>query len=183
MAIDLETINNAYYKGYADIIPQGQLSRSITCCVTQFEDWPEDVKKVFDYDPEGAEALLDEAGYPRGADGIRFKTELMHLERYDLNYVELVVSYWNKIGIDVEIDVQPIAPFVARRGERDFEMGVAEAAYRGSPFAYSLALRRPHHGTAPMSTTRCMTPSLKPPEPLPLSRSRTDWSWSWKCIR
>ena len=133
MAIDLETINNAYYKGYADIIPQGLVNRSFTEAVTQFEDWPEEVKKVFDYDPEGAEALLDEAGYKRGADGIRFKTELMHIDRYDLNYAELAVSYWNKIGIDVEIAVLPVAPWVARRSERDFEMISSEGANRWFP--------------------------------------------------
>ncbi len=94
MAINLEEINNAYYGGYADVIPQGPVSRSLTAVVTQFEEWPEDVKKVFDYDPEGAEALLDEAGYPRGADGIRFKTELLFLDRFDLNYTELVASYY-----------------------------------------------------------------------------------------
>ena len=38
------------------MIPQGQINRSFTASVTQFEEWPEDVKKVFDYDPEGAEA-------------------------------------------------------------------------------------------------------------------------------
>ncbi len=128
MALNLEEINNAYYKGYADITPQGQLNRSFTDVVTPFEEWPEEVKKVFDYDPEGAEALLDEAGYKRGADGIRFKSVLMHIERYDLNYVQLALSYWKKIGIDVEIDVQPVAPFVARRAEKDFEMQNAEAA-------------------------------------------------------
>ncbi len=138
MAIDLETINNAYYKGYADIIPQGQQNRSFSAVVNQFEDWPEDVKKVFDYDPEGAEALLDEAGYKRGADGIRFKTELMHLERYDLNYAQLVASYWAKIGVDVEIDVVPSAVFAAKRTERDFEMISAEAANTWFPLVVQM---------------------------------------------
>ena len=134
MAINLEEINNTYFGGYADTIPQGQLNRSYTEVVTQFEDWPEDVKKVFDYDPEGAEKLLDEAGYKRGADGIRFKTKFLHIDRYDLNYVQLVFSYWNKIGIDVaEIDVQPGAEFSAKRGERDFEMINAEMANYGDP--------------------------------------------------
>ena len=128
MALDLETINNSYYKGYADMVPQGIVNDSMTDVVTQFEEWTEDVKKVFDYDPEGAEALLDEAGYPRGADGIRFKTELLHLERYDLNYVQLAVSYWKNIGIDVEIDVQPAPPFASRRKEGDFDIISAEAA-------------------------------------------------------
>ena len=121
MAINLDEINNAYYKGYADTIPQGMLSRTMTEMVTQFEDWPEDVKKVFDYDPEGAEALLDEAGYPRGADGIRFKTEMLFLTRFDLNFTEFVASYWNKIGVDVEIAALPITPWVARKKSEGFQ--------------------------------------------------------------
>ena len=139
MALDLETVNSAYYKGSADMTPQGLINRVLTENITRFEEWPEDVKKVFDYDPENAEALLDEAGYPRGADGIRFKTELMHLARYDLNYSELLASYWNKIGIDVEIQVLPVAEFSPRRSERDFEMISAEGA--GFWFPLGLASR------------------------------------------
>ena len=135
MALNLEEINSAYYKGFADTIPQGQLNRSFAEAVTEFEDWPEDVKRVFDYDPEGAEALLDEAGYPRGADGTRFKTVMVHLERYDLNYVQLVASYWKRIGVDVDPQVHPLALMVSRRSERDFEMINAEAAGRWFPLA------------------------------------------------
>ena len=141
MAIDLETINNAYYGGYADITPQGELSWAISQAVIQFEDWPEDVKKVFDYDPEGAEALLDEAGYPRGANGTRFRTVILHLERYDLNYVQLVASYLADIGVDVEIEVQPLASFVARRSEHDFEMISAEGGIKADPFSWAGGLR------------------------------------------
>ena len=72
---------------------------------TPFEEWPEDVKKTYRYDPEGAEALLDAAGYPRGADGIRFKTGMAYFERYDVSYAELAAGYWREIGVDVEIDV------------------------------------------------------------------------------
>ena len=50
--------------------------------------------------------MLDEAGYPRGADGIRFKTELMHAERYDVNYRRIGSLHTGKeIGVDVEIKV------------------------------------------------------------------------------
>ena len=41
---------------------------------THLKSGPKRSRKYY-YDPEGAEKLLDEAGYPRGADGIRFKTE------------------------------------------------------------------------------------------------------------
>ena len=136
MAIDLETINNAYWKGYADIVPQGQLHRSFTEVVTPFEEWPEEVKKGFAYDPEGAEALLDEAGYPRGADGIRFKTECMFSPRYPLDYAELIVSYWADIGIDVEIDVAQGATIWPRWVARDFEITFTESAKIGPPLGW-----------------------------------------------
>ena len=57
----------------------------------------------------------------------------MHLERYDLNYTELLASYWQAIGVEVEIEVAPLADFVARRQERDFRMINAEAAGKGAP--------------------------------------------------
>ena len=140
MAINLEVINNAYYKGYAEIIPQGQLSRQSSQAVIQFEDWPEEVKKVFDYDPEGAEALLDAAGYKRGADGVRFKTDFMHLGRYNTDYVELVAAYWKNIGVDVEIDVQ-LANFGGRRASRDFRMMITDAQGKVSALGWAAGMR------------------------------------------
>ena len=104
MALDFETIDNSYFKGFADPIPQGRLGRFMTDGSIPFEEWPEELQKGRTYNPEEAEALLDAAGYPRGADGIRFKTKFLHLERFDLNYAELAASYWKRIGVDVEID-------------------------------------------------------------------------------
>ena len=103
MALDLETINNTYYKGYADWIPQGIIGTGLTEYFVPFEEWPEEVKQYYIYDPEGAEALLDEAGYPRGADGIRFKTTFEFWEGYDLGGYELFAAYWREIGVDVEV--------------------------------------------------------------------------------
>jgi peptide/nickel transport system substrate-binding protein len=37
-----------------------------------FEEWPAELKQYYTYDPQGAEKLLDEAGYPRGSDGFRY---------------------------------------------------------------------------------------------------------------
>ena len=139
MALNLEEINNAFFKGYADVIPQGPTNSSMVQIATPFEQWPEEVKKVFTYDPEGAEALLDEAGLPRGADGIRLKTKSMGHPRYDLSYAELIISYWNKIGIDVEIDIVEGGVFWGRRRDGEFEMITSEAAVRGwSPLGWHL---------------------------------------------
>ena len=70
-----------------------------------FEEWPDEVKKGHRYDLEGAENLLDEAGYPRGADGTRFKTSVILHANAVLSYYELAASYWSELGIDLEIQV------------------------------------------------------------------------------
>ena len=103
MALDLETINSTFYKGYADWIPTGFIGPGLTEYFVPFEEWPEEVKQYYIYDPEGAEALLDEAGYPRGADGIRFKTTFEVWDFDDLGGFELFAAYWREIGVDVEV--------------------------------------------------------------------------------
>ena len=121
MALDHETINNTYYKGYGNPVPQGRVSTDMTGYATPFAEWPEEVKKYWTYDPEGAEALLDAAGLPRGADGIRFKTVLNSSEGRDISYQELVSGYWRQIGIQVEIKTVDSATATAKRDSGEFE--------------------------------------------------------------
>ena len=66
------------FKGGAISTPHGKVGTAQKGLFVPFEEWPEEVKKGYRYDLEGAENLLDEAGYPRGADGtIRFKTSVI----------------------------------------------------------------------------------------------------------
>ena len=112
MAIDLEGIDRSVYKGTSMWQPQGIIGEGISGYFTPFEEWPEEVKKGYMYDPAGAEALLDAAGYPRGADGTRFKTAVTILSA-GTGYSELVASYWAEIGVDVEINVLDRAGYTA----------------------------------------------------------------------
>ena len=112
MAIDLETINDTYFMGLANTKPQGIVGDGMKGYYVPFEEWQEAVKKVYTFDPEGAEALLDEAGYPRGADGIRFKTVLNPLITWDVGYQEITAEYWGKIGVDVEIQTREVPQLV-----------------------------------------------------------------------
>ena len=106
MALDLETIVNTYYKGVGNATPQGHLANDAPGVGTPFEEWPEEVKATYRYDPERAEALLDAAGLTRGADGIRYTTSMAYYERYDKNYAELVAGYWREIGVEIKtIDI------------------------------------------------------------------------------
>ena len=121
MAIDLEGIDRSVYKDTSVWQPQGILGEVVTGYFTPFEEWPEEVKKGYMYDPAGAEALLDEAGYPRGADGTRFETVMNHFANFDLGYSELAATYWADIGVDVEINVLDGAAAGPTRSNRTWE--------------------------------------------------------------
>ena len=123
MALDHETINNVFYNGYGLWKPQGPIGDGIVGYNTPFEEWPEELQKEYTYDPQGAEKLLDDAGYPRGADGIRFKTDVVHSRVHlPVDYTELAVGYWAEIGIQVTIDAVDAATYGARvSAGHDFE--------------------------------------------------------------
>ena len=173
-ALDLDTIYATYYQGYGSTRPQGVYGEELKGWTTPFEDWPEAVRKVYTHDPAGAEALLDAAGYPRGADGTRFKTVLNHNERYDTTFAELVAAQWGEVGVDVEVRVTPIPELVALRTEGTFEMISAELGGLPSPSVAGLGAYYTHTSwrirTCP---TRCMTPCMKPSRPPPLKRNRS----------
>ena len=121
MALDHETINLTFYRGYGNPVPSGLLSDDMTGYTVPFEEWPEELQKTWTYNPEAAEALLDEAGLPRGDDGIRFKTVLNHLAHRGTDYPELVTNYWREIGIEVEIRAVDEPTSLAMKKSLDFE--------------------------------------------------------------
>ena len=137
MALDHETINATYFKGYGNWEPQGHLSSDFTGWTTPFAEWPEEIKKYWTYDPEAAEALLDAAGHERDANGIRFKTVMNVTEGRDPNYQELAAGYWRQIGVQVEINRLNTAEAKAVR-----ETGAMEGlwqwamAFRADPFSH-----------------------------------------------
>ena len=124
MALDLETITETLFQGEANATPQGLVG--VKGFFVPFEEWPEEVKTGYRYDPKGAEKLLDEAGYPRGADGTRFKTVLNYGLWSDLGYVETAAAYWAEIGVEVEIDVLDYGVYHERLFSRAYE-GMASA--------------------------------------------------------
>ena len=127
MALDLETINDTYYTGLAKW--ESPAWSFVKGYYTPVEEWPEELKGYYRYDPEGAEALLDAAGYERGADGVRFKVDYSHRDITDLGYAEIAVGYWADIGVDVTIKIYDTATWAANSGEHNYEMTTAGMAF------------------------------------------------------
>ena len=108
MAINLDEINKVFWQGYADNTPHTLLGSTMLGYVVPYEDWPEETKQYYMYDPARAEALLDAVGLKRGADGFRFSTTLMmnpeNAQGPTLDHSYVVEEYWEAIGIDVEVE-------------------------------------------------------------------------------
>lgn len=131
LALDNDTINNSLYKGYGDTTPCGMISPVLAEFFVPYEDWPEEVKAGYRYDPEGAKKLLAEAGYPEG-----FKTTLETTPGWgfqDLDHAQVCKDYWKAIGVDVEILSFDLGAFMARIRDRSLE-GMVCGATRGNPY-------------------------------------------------
>jgi ABC-type transport system substrate-binding protein len=64
----------------------------------QFEEWPQDLKDEYAYNPAAAKQLLADAGYPNG-----FRTNIVADKMGDLGLLQVVKSYFAQVGIDMEI--------------------------------------------------------------------------------
>ena len=116
--------------------PRGINGKDLVGFYVPYAEWPDQLKAEYGYDPDRAEKLLDEAGYPRGADGVRFKTQLHYIiaGSSNLDYTQAAKDYWAKIGVDVEINIQEIPVFIASINARTWEgMGLGPMGIVDNP--------------------------------------------------
>jgi peptide/nickel transport system substrate-binding protein len=69
------------------------------------EELPEDVQKLFKYDPELAKKMLADAGYP---DGFKTRINTVGLP-WAIDQAALIKNLWAKIGVEVEINTMDAA--------------------------------------------------------------------------
>ena len=107
-----------------DVVYYGQGRIATTPIGPNLPKWTAPDTPTYEYDPAEAEALLDEAGFPRGPDGIRF-----HLVQDPLPYGdsprrtgEYIQQALKAVGIDVELRAQDFATYIKRvYTDRDFD--------------------------------------------------------------
>ena len=72
MAIDLPGLAKTYYKGTVEPYPSTITARALKGWGFPYEEWPQDLKDEYAYNPKMAKKLLADAGYPDG-----FKTNIV----------------------------------------------------------------------------------------------------------
>jgi peptide/nickel transport system substrate-binding protein len=98
MALDLPTIARAYFGGTLDGKPCGPVNPVFKGWTTPFDEWPQELKDEYTYNPTKAKQLLAEAGYPTG-----FKTNIVAATNADLDLLQIIKSEFLDIGVDMDI--------------------------------------------------------------------------------
>ena len=123
-ALDNETINETYYKGLGESQPWGKTGPGLKGFYLPHSEWPEELKEGYRYDPVEAERLLDEAGYERGSDGIRFKVSRAISVDWgeDVDLFQILKAYWAQIGVDVELNLLDGAGMLQTYQANEYDM-------------------------------------------------------------
>jgi peptide/nickel transport system substrate-binding protein len=116
-AIDRKAVIASAWYGYAQVA-QGPISSDLK------RFYATDIP-VYTFDPEKSERLLDEAGLPRGVDGIRLRLTHDYVPAGDgyKRTAEYVKQALARVGIDVAVRSQDFSAYIKRiYTDRDFEL-------------------------------------------------------------
>jgi len=110
---------------------------------------PEWFTKDIEYDPETANALLDEIGLEKGSDGFRLRPDgqplvinmLYALQFGDPARHELVKEYWEAVGVKVELKEMSTEAYRALAANNDHDIQVTNTGLELEAPAYSNPLR------------------------------------------
>ena len=95
LAIDRALVNEALMDGLA--WPEYMWSASVIQ-----PEWQD--RWLIPYDPSRAEQLLDEAGYPRGSDGVRMNADIFRSGTNVDAISDAVAGFWDEVGIRTTVD-------------------------------------------------------------------------------
>lgn len=122
-ALDRQLIADTIYQGYAQpaIGTQPELSIAYR---------PDEITTRYDFDPDKARALLDEAGWVEGSDGIRekdgvrfsFETLFSESSQNYANQIPYMQQAWREVGIEQKPAAMPFPSVVDRANAGDFDM-------------------------------------------------------------
>ena len=102
MALDLPTIAKDHYHGLIEPYPNTVISRHLFKVMPgwgfPYQDWPQDLKDEYAYNPAAAKQLLADAGYPNG-----FNTNIVVDIASDMELFQIIKFAFAQIGIEMEV--------------------------------------------------------------------------------
>lgn len=127
-ATDRKAISNVVWYGFAK-----PATSPVPSTLAAFHDASADKDS---FDVRSADALLDEAGFKRNADGTRFSLFVDYIPYGDdfKRTAEYIKQALKRVGVDVTIRTQDTAAFTKRvYGDRDFDLSIAWFAAFSDP--------------------------------------------------
>jgi len=139
LAMDDESILEDYLKGYGLLHNYPIMSVWGESLYTPLDELPTEptiegsrcgVRELYGYDPDKAKELLAEAGYP---DGLTFQCFVGTTE---VDVVSLVKAYWDKVGINMQIEVrdEAVKSQLVQALPRQYHGAVQQWAMSAFPF-------------------------------------------------
>jgi ABC-type transport system substrate-binding protein len=103
MSLDLATIAKEHYHGnvitpHPSTVVSSHLTKVMKGWGFPYEQWPQDLKDQYDYNPAAAKKLLAEAGFPHG-----FKTNIIVDTASDMKLFEIIKKSFAAIGVEMEV--------------------------------------------------------------------------------
>jgi peptide/nickel transport system substrate-binding protein len=101
-ALDLPAIARDHYHSTVEPYPSTMISRHLSKVMPgwgfPYQDWPQELKDEYAYNPDEAKRLFAEAGFPQG-----FKTNIIVDTASDMVLFEIIKQAFSEIGIEMEV--------------------------------------------------------------------------------
>ena len=153
MALDLETINDTFFRGRADTTPSGPIGKSHKGWQIRLTSGPKRCRKAICMTRQVPRNFLMRPAIRAAPTALDSRPPISTtLVWGDLGFAELALSYWREIGVDVEMQVpssmtefnaikrEQKAPFFwSTLGAHYFGEFLVAQYYTGSPNAYAVS--------------------------------------------
>jgi peptide/nickel transport system substrate-binding protein len=113
MAVDKQAIIKSYFGGQAEMFAY-PMHPNFVGYYEPLETMPESVKELYVYNPKKAQALLAEAGYPKG---FTFKVQTSS-SSVDGDLLALIAANLAKVGVTMEIETLDYGAYLAAMSKR-----------------------------------------------------------------
>jgi len=140
LAINLADIAKNYYMGTAEPVPASMTSKYMKGGYGYpYEDWPQDLKDEYAYNPTAAKKLLADAGFPNG-----FNTGIIVDAAADMDLLAIVKGAFAGIGITMDVQVMDSPTWIAyvRNGRKYTQLAMPSSGDLGFTYEPMRQLNR-----------------------------------------